>query len=304
VGSSTADDAGVYRISETEALIMSTDFFPPIVDDPYRFGQIAAANALSDIYAMGGKPLVGLNIACFPADMPHSLLSEILRGGQEKVQEAGALVIGGHTVKDKELKYGLAVTGRILIKDIKTNANAKPGDLLILTKPLGTGVISTALKNNQADEADVEFIMNQMSELNRIAAEIMVRHEANAATDITGFGLIGHMIELNRSSNVSCRIQSENVPLIPNALGYARGFIPGGLNDNRKTFEQDVDIKIDLDQDLETIFYDPQTSGGLLISAPPQKAEIILQELHSEGIESAALIGEVTEKRDNYIEIH
>ncbi len=283
---------------------MSTDFFPPIVDDPYRFGQIAAANALSDIYAMGGKPLVGLNIACFPAEMPHSLLSEILRGGQEKVQEAGALIIGGHTVKDKELKYGLAVTGRILIKDIKTNANAKPGDLLILTKPLGTGIISTALKNNQADETDVEFIMNQMSELNRIAAEIMVRHGANAATDITGFGLIGHMIELSRASIISCKIHSQKVPLIPNALGYAKGFIPGGLNDNRKTFDKDVDIKIDLDQDLETIFYDPQTSGGLLISAPPEKAEKILQELHSEGIESAAVIGEVTEKQDNYIEIH
>jgi len=304
VGSSTADDAGVYRISETEALIMTTDFFPPIVDDPYRFGQIAAANALSDIYAMGGKPLIGLNIACFPAEMPHALLTDILRGGQDKVQEAGAIIIGGHTVKDKELKYGVAVTGRILIKDIKTNANARPGDLVILTKPLGTGIISTALKNNQADAADIEFIMNQMCELNRIAAEIMVKYEANSATDITGFGLIGHMIEMARASNISFKLQSQSVPLIPNVLGYAKGWIPGGLNDNREVFQKDVDIKADLDQDLETVFYDPQTSGGLLISAPPEKTEQILNELRSSGIEMAAIIGEVLEKQDHFIEIH
>ncbi len=304
VGSSTADDAGVYKISETEALIMTTDFFPPIVDDAYQFGQIAAANALSDVYAMGGKPLIALNIACFPSDLPYSLLSEILLGGQDKIREAGALIIGGHTVKDKELKYGLAVTGRILIKDIKTNDNAKVGDQIILTKPLGTGIISTALKNSKADDADVEFIMKQMAELNRIPSEIMVRHNANAATDITGFSLIGHLSEMAEASRISIRLNSKEIPLIENVLRYAKdGFIPGGLNDNRFTFQDDVKLEQKFPEEYINVLYDPQTSGGLAICAPPDKTAIMLKEMQSAGIK-AAIIAEVIEKREHYLEVY
>lgn len=306
VGTSTGDDAGVYRISETEALIMTVDFFPPIVDDPYTFGQIAAANALSDVYAMGGTPLIGLNIACFPPKgMPLTLLADVLRGGQDKMHEAGALIVGGHTIKDPELKYGLAITGRILIKDIKTNAGAKAGDKLILTKPLGTGIISTALKQGKADPDDVGFIMKQMAELNRTASEIMVRYNANAATDITGFALIGHAYEIAENSNATVRIEAEKVQLIPNALEYSKaGFIPGGLNDNKDNYRGRVLFRREIPGELENLFYDPQTSGGLLISIPAEKAEVLLEEIRAAGIEYAAIIGEVVEKQANLIEIH
>ncbi len=305
VGSSTADDAGVYKISETEALILTVDFFPPIVDDPYLFGQIAAANALSDVYAMGGKPLVGLNICCFPpAEFPLTVLSEILKGGQDKMQEAGALIIGGHTVKDKEIKYGIAVTGRALIKDIKTNANARAGDKLILTKPLGTGIISTALKQNKADQNDVDFIMNLMATLNRTGSEIMVKYNASSATDVTGFGLTGHLLEMARNSSVTARIEAEKLPLIPNALKYSKmGTIPGGLNDNRKTFEGDIKYEREFGKEFSDLFFDPQTSGGLLIAAKPEMAQKILDELHDSGIQEAAIIGEFIEKGDKLIEI-
>lgn len=296
VGSSTADDAGVYRISETEALILTVDFFPPIVDDPYTFGQIAAANALSDVFAMGGKPLVGLNIACFPADMPLTILADILRGGQNKVHEAGALIVGGHTVKDKEVKYGVAVTGRILIDDIKTNSSAVVGDLLVLTKPLGTGIISTALKRGKADSPDVDYIMKLMSSLNDIASDCMVRNKASSATDITGFGLIGHALEMARGSNLTFRVRSADVPLIPNALRYSSdGFIPGGLNDNRKTFEPDVEYLNKPEPALEHLLYDPQTSGGLLITASPKNAKAIVDEIKSRASD-AVIIGEVVRK--------
>jgi selenide,water dikinase len=306
VGTSTADDAGVYKISETEALIMTVDFFPPIVDDPYTFGRIAAANALSDVYAMGGTPLIGLNIVCFPhKEMPLSLLSAVLKGGQDKMQEAGALIIGGHTVKDPELKYGIALTGMILIKNIKTNAGAQPGDQVILTKPLGTGIISTALKSNKANPQDVEFIMKQMAELNKIPSEIMVKYGANAATDITGFALIGHSQEVAENSGVTIRINSRTVPLIPNALDYSRGgFIPGGLNDNRNNYQPNVKYEREISPELENLLYDPQTSGGLLIFAPPEKAALMLAEIKAAGIEQASIIGEVILQREKLIEIY
>ena len=303
VGSSTADDAGVYRISETEALILTVDFFPPIVDDPYTFGQIAAANALSDVFAMGGKPLVGLNIACFPADMPLTILADILRGGQDKVHEAGALIVGGHTVKDKEIKYGVAVTGRILIDEIKTNSSAVGGDLLILTKPLGTGIISTALKHGKAESPDVDYIMKQMSALNNIASYAMVRHKASSATDITGFGLIGHALEMARGSNLTFRLKTDDIPLIPNALRYSsEGFIPGGLNDNRRTFEPEVNYLSKPEKARDHLLYDPQTSGGLLVSASPQNAKAIVEEIKSSGSE-AVIIGEVVRKEQKPIVI-
>lgn len=284
---------------------MTTDFFPPIVDDAYTFGQIAAANALSDIYAMGGKPMIALNIACFPSNLPPSLLSEILLGGQDKIREAGALIIGGHTVKDNELKYGLAVTGRILIKDIKTNSNAKVGDQIIFTKPIGTGIISTALKRSKADDADVEFIMKQMAELNRIPAEIMVKHNANAATDVTGFSLLGHLSELAEASGISIRLNSKEIPLIQNALRYSKeGFIPGGLNDNRFTFQDNVKLEHEFPEEYINVLYDPQTSGGLIITAPPDKTALMLDEIRSAGLKAAAVIGEVIEKREHYIEVY
>jgi selenide,water dikinase len=285
---------------------MTVDFFPPIVDDPYTFGQIAAANALSDVYAMGGTPLIGLNIACFPPKgMPLSLLSDVLRGGQEKMQEAGALIVGGHTVKDAELKYGIALTGMILIKNIKTNAGAQPGDQIILTKPLGTGIISTALKRNKANPEDIEFIMKQMTELNKTPAEIMVKHGAGAATDITGFALIGHSQEVAENSGVTIRINSGNVPLIPNALEYSRqGFIPGGLNDNRSNYQPNVKYESDIPAELENLLYDPQTSGGLLIFARPEKTDLIFKEIKASGIKRASIIGEVVDQREKLIEIY
>lgn len=306
VGTSTADDAGVYKISETEAIIMTVDFFPPIVDDPYTFGQIAAANALSDVYAMGGTPLIGLNIACFPPKgMPLSLLSDVLRGGQEKMLEAGALIVGGHTVKDPELKYGIALTGIIQIKNIKTNAGAQPGDQVILTKPLGTGIISTALKRNKANPEDVEFIMKQMAELNKIPSEIMVKHGAGAATDITGFALIGHAQEVAEYSGMTIRINAQSVPLIPNALKYSReDFIPGGLNDNRDNYQPNVNYEREIPTELDNLLYDPQTSGGLLIFAPPEKTKLMLAEIKAAGIEKASIIGEVIERREKLIEIY
>ena len=305
VGTSTADDAGVYKISDTEAIIMTVDFFPPIVDDPYLFGQIAAANALSDVYAMGGTPMIGLNIACFPSsDLPLTLLTDVLRGGQDKISEAGALIVGGHTVKDKELKYGVAVTGRVLIKDIKTNANAQIGDKIILTKALGTGIISTALKGGKASVSDVEAMMKQMAELNKIGSEIMVRHNANSATDITGFGLIGHSSEVAENSGVTLRLEIDKVPLLNNALKYSeQGCIPGGLNDNRANYSPHVKLSARISIDQENLYYDPQTSGGLLIFAPADVSEKMLDELHSAGIDRAAIIGEVVAQEKYCIEL-
>lgn len=305
VGSSTADDAGVYKISDTEALIMTVDFFPPIVDDPYLFGQIAAANALSDVYAMGGTPLIGLNIACFPsAEFPLTLLTDVLRGGHDKIQEAGAIIIGGHTIKDKELKYGVALTGRILIKDIKTNANAKVGDKIILTKALGTGIISTALKSGKAVDADVEFMMRQMAELNKYASQIMVKHNAHAATDITGFGLIGHSCEVAENSGVTIKYDSIKIPQLANALKYSQdGCIPGGLNDNRKNYSERIKLNTKISNDLENLFYDPQTSGGLLIFAPADISKSMLDEIHKAGVTDVAIIGEVVKQEKHLIEL-
>ena len=284
---------------------MTVDFFPPIVDDPYLFGQIAAANALSDVYAMGGTPLIGLNIACFPSsDLPLTLLTDVLRGGQDKMTEAGALIVGGHTVKDKELKYGVALTGRVLIKDIKTNANARVGNKIILTKALGTGIISTALKRSKADDSDVEFMMRQMAELNKVGAEIMVRHNADTATDITGFGLIGHSSEVAENSGVTLRLAVDSVPLLNNALKYSQeGCIPGGLNDNRANYSPRVKLSAKISIDQENLYYDPQTSGGLLIFAPEDVSDKILAEIHSAGIAKAAIIGEVIARQNHLIEL-
>jgi selenide,water dikinase len=274
VGYNTADDAGVFRISDTQALVQTVDFFPPIVDDPYWFGQIAAANALSDIFAMGGRPLTALNIVGFPkGKLPADVLTDMLRGGMEKVEEAGAVVVGGHSIKDQELKYGIAVTGIIDPNKVIANSGAKPGDRLYLTKALGTGIISTGIKRNMVGPELTQTVTDLMAQLNRTASELMFKHAAHAATDITGFGLIGHAFEMAEGSRVTIRLHSDQLPLLPEALNLAgAGMIPGGANDNRDYFQRQVTIAKAVDKNLEHVAFDPQTSGGLLIAIPEENS--------------------------------
>lgn len=264
------------------------DFFPPIVDDPYAFGQIAAANALSDIYAMGGRPLTALNIVGFPLSaMPIEILTEILRGGNDKIEEAGAVVVGGHSIKDKELKFGVAVTGIIETDKVVTNAGAKPGDVLFLTKPLGTGIITTGIKREKSSTNAAEAAIRSMTSLNAKAAELMVRFGAHAATDITGFGLLGHAYEMASASGVTIRISASTLPLLPQAVELAAdGMIPGGAKDNREFVEPHVRIEDSVDRKLEPLLFDPQTSGGLFIAITAEKAEEFEQALATLGLPS------------------
>lgn len=302
VGFNKADDAGVFRLSENLALVQTVDFFPPIVDDPYWFGQIAAANALSDVFAMGGKPLTAMNIVGFPAGtMPMSILGEILRGGAEKVEEAGAVVVGGHSIKDKELKFGVSVTGIIDPNKVITNSGAKTGDVLYLTKPLGTGLITTGIKRNAVNDDLVMTVIKSMAALNRTAAELMVKHHAHAATDITGFGLLGHANEMASGSNVTLRIIASQLPLLPDALKLAElGMIPGGANDNRDYLQQLVRVNSTVDKYLEAVLYDPQTSGGLFIALAPGDADAFAAEAKQLGL-MAARIGSVEPKADKSV---
>ena len=290
-----AEDAGVYKLSDELAVVQTVDFFTPIVDDPYSFGQIAAANALSDVYAMGGRPLTALNIVCFPQQtMPLSVLKEILRGGLDKMHEAGVLLVGGHTVDDEELKYGLSVTGTVHPDKVVRNNTARPGDRLILTKPLGTGIISTAIKGGVAGEAAAAAIVKSMSALNWTAAELMREAGVSAATDITGFGLIGHAAEMVQNAGVGLIIDSPAVPFFPEAKELAEmGMVPGGLHRNREFRKGMVDVAPDVPQYLADILFDPQTSGGLLIAVPEEKAAGLLEKLHKAGVAAAAIIGEV-----------
>lgn len=293
VGIDGVDDAGVYKLTDDTALVQTVDFFPPIVDDPYTFGQVAAANALSDVYAMGGQPLTALNIIGFPAKMASGIVGDILRGGADKVAEAGAVIVGGHSVKDNELKYGLAVTGLINPNRILTNSGAKVGDRLILTKPLGTGIVSTAVKQNKARPDSVAKAIEVMTALNKIAAEEMVRHRAHAATDITGFGLAGHSYEMASGSKVSIEIIFENLRLLPGVVDCVKaGNLTGGANDNRQYLFGKIDVAANLETYVHDIIYDPQTSGGLLISVVEDKAGDLLQSLLDHGIE-ASEIGQV-----------
>jgi selenide,water dikinase len=302
VGANTADDAGVYQISDTEALVVSTDFFPPIVDDPLWFGRIAAANALSDIYAMGGRPLVALNILGTPGGLitPH-VLGQILLGGQEKVNEAGAVIAGGHTVKDKELKYGLSVTGMVRLDQLKTNSGARPGDKIILTKPLGTGVISTAVKNGLVDRALTELVTQQMATLNRAPAEVMLKHRSSSVTDITGFGLVGHALEMAEASDVGIRIDVDAVPIIPGTIELAaQNQLTGGGKDNLNFCRDRVTYEKPLSEDMINVLHDPQTSGGLLIAVHPDDADAMMTELSSV-CQHCALIGEVVEGKPGIV---
>jgi len=285
----------VYKLSDDLAIVQTLDFFTPIVDDPYTFGQIAAANALSDVYAMGARPLVAMNIVCFPTKaMDISILREILAGGLDKVHEAGVTLVGGHSVEDQELKYGLSVTGVVHPTKVVLNTGAKVGDRLLLTKPLGTGIISTALKGGMADEGAVAKAVKSMVALNRKASELMVAVEVHACTDVTGFGLLGHACEMIEGTDVGMVIYSDAVPFFPEAKGLAEmGLVPGGLHRNREFRLNMVEINREVPNYLVDILFDPQTSGGLLISVPGPEAESLRERMHEEGIEEAAIIGEI-----------
>jgi selenide,water dikinase len=295
VGLDRADDAGVYKISDDLALIQTVDFFTPIVDDPYWFGQIAAANALSDVYAMGGVPKTAMNLVAFPAkDMDISVLRRIIEGGLDKMREAGVVLVGGHTVEDQELKYGLSVTGFIHPDRVLTKKNLKAGDLLILTKRLGTGIIGTAIKGALASQEITDKVTRAMATLNKDAAEVMVDYPVHACTDITGFGFLGHLAEMVSGSGFGVRIKADSVPVYPEALEYAAmGLVPAGAYKNRDFRLFMVDFAPSVDRVLQDVLFDPQTSGGLLICVAPEKAEDLLKALKTKGVQDAALVGEV-----------
>jgi len=295
VGFDTADDAGVYRISAEQALVQTVDFFTPVVDDPYTFGQIAATNALSDVYAMGGRPLSALAIVCFPEKEDTAILEQILSGGLAKMMEANCTVVGGHSVRDPEIKFGYAVTGLIHPDRVLTNSNAQVLDALILTKPLGTGVISTAIKKGVAEPAWIKSAIQAMTTLNRAAAELAAsgKFRVHAATDITGFGLIGHAREMAIGSGVTIHLYSAGVPLLEGALDCVRaGYVPGGVKSNREFAECAVGYDSGIPEEMKTILFDPQTAGGLLLSVAREDAAPLLKALRATGV-PAAEIGEI-----------
>jgi len=306
VGLERADDAGVYKISEDLALVQTVDFFTPVVDDPYWFGQIAAANALSDIYAMGGVPKTAMNLVAFPLkEMDLSVLRRILEGGLEKMKEAGVVLVGGHSVEDKELKYGLAVTGFIDPERVLTKRNLIVGDRLILTKPLGTGIINTAIKGGLATGQIVDSVTRLMATLNREAAEIMKDYPVHACTDITGFGLLGHMAEMVSDSIAGLEVLSDSIPIIPESFEFAQmGLVPGGAHKNREFREGGVDFSPSLDSVFRDILFDPQTSGGLLICVAKEAAEDLLRLLKEKVSDRVALIGKVVAEPKGRIWVH
>jgi selenide,water dikinase len=293
VGFEHADDAGVYQIAPDQALVQTVDFFTPIVDDPYTFGQIAATNALSDVYAMGGKPLTSLALVCFPEKADLSILERILAGGLSKMIEAGCTVIGGHSIRDEETKFGYSVTGIVHPKKILANSGAKAGDSLVFTKAIGTGVISTAIKKGKAEAGWIDAVVRSMTTLNKRAAEVITAggFRVNAMTDVTGFGLIGHMREMVLASEVSIRISAGKVPLLQGAVECVRaGYIPGGLKKNREFAECLVEYEDGVSEEVRALLFDPQTAGGLLISTPDESS--LTRALGDAGI-AAAQIGDV-----------
>jgi selenide,water dikinase len=294
VGSGTSDDSAVYRLNDDIALVQSLDFFPPIVDDPYSFGAIAAANSLSDIYAMGATPLIGLNIVCFPIGLSKDILAAILKGGADKMTEAGAIIAGGHTIDDPEPKYGISVTGLVRPGDQIANVGARPGDRLILTKPIGTGIITTALKAGKGDRELERRTIEVMSALNKSAAESMVAVGVNACTDITGFGLLGHLREMVQGSGVGARISLASVPTIPGLWPLAEdGIAPGGSKRNLDSLRDVVVWEDGLSYEAKIVLADAQTSGGLLISVASDKADDLMSSLADHGVSDARIIGEV-----------
>ena len=292
----THDDAGVYKINDDLALVLTTDFFPPVCSDPYEFGQIAAANSISDVYAMGGDPVLALNIVMFPAkELSLDAYSEILKGGFDKASEAGVRIIGGHTIDDTPPKYGLAVVGFVHPERIITNAGARPGDKLILTKPLGTGIIMAAQRMGMTEEKDVEEAKRLMKLLNKSGAEVMKKHSLKGATDITGFGLAGHALKMAKAGNVAIKINMKEVKLIGSTYNLVDdGCIPGASFRNLEYSEADTLFADDLDYNLKMIAFDAQTSGGLLMSVPEEQVDKVISDLHSAGLISSSIIGEVS----------
>jgi selenide, water dikinase len=305
VGMERVEDAGVYKISDEIAIVQTVDFFTPIVDDPYTFGQIAAANALSDVYAIGGKPITAMNVVCFPVQsMDISVLREVLLGGIEKIREADAVLLGGHSVDDAEIKYGLSVTGTINPVKIMRKENSKAGDRLVLTKPIGTGIISTAIKGEMASENASKAIIESMAALNRKASEVMLEVGVNACTDITGFGLLGHASEMIENTDKGIEIYAGSVPIFKETYELAEmGMIPAGLYRNREHRKSFIDFEENIDEITMDILFDPQTSGGLLISVPEKRCDILIRKMHDSGVAAAAIIGEVNANNPGRIRI-
>jgi selenide,water dikinase len=305
VGISTGDDAGVFRLRDDLAIVSTVDFFTPVVDDPYTYGQISAANALSDVYAMGGRPVSALNIVCWPqTGLPREMLAEVLRGGSEKAREAGVVVVGGHSVADEEVKFGMAVTGVIDPRRIVRNVGARVGDALLLTKALGTGVLMTAFKRDALNPEHYTSAVNSMVQLNADAATIMLNHEVHAATDVTGFGLLGHAFKMADGSNVTLVFEESDLPLLQGALEQVRaGMIPGGGTRNREYYAPHVKVSDEVSEEMVALAFDPQTSGGLLISVPESQSVAMLAELHKTECTDAAIVGHVEPRGDLPLEL-
>ena len=306
VGYDKSDDASVYRVSDELAIVQTTDFFPPIVDDPFMYGQIAATNALSDVYAMGGEPKLALNIMCIPEKMDKATVQEILRGGYAKAYEAGAIITGGHTIHGAEPIYGLAVTGFVKPENVWTNSGAQPSDVLLLTKPLGVGILTTAAKAGLVEQELLDKLYVQMSTLNKYAHDVLVNYSVHACTDVTGFALLGHSLEMAQGSGVTVHLKAQAVPYHEEAYEMAdMGFIPAGAYRNRDFAEAGVRVVGAVARALQDIFYDPQTSGGLLCAVPAAEAEACLAELRAVA-PSTQIIGYVTEKLDSaiYLEVN
>ncbi len=304
VGSATGDDAAVYRLDDRTALVVTVDFFTPITDDPYEFGSVAAANSLSDVYAMGGRPLVALNVVGFPAALATEMLGDVLRGGYDKAAEANCLIVGGHTVDDNEPKYGLSVVGLVEPGKQVSNAGARPGDVLVLTKPIGTGIITTGCKAGVAPPGSVETAVETMATLNRAASEAMMEVGVNACTDITGFGLMGHLTAMLRASGVSGEISRSQVPVLPGAAELLeQGVAPGGTHRNQAGVEDCVDWDDALTDDDRLLLCDAQTSGGLLISVPEARLPQLLSSLESHGVGTRAVVGSVGEGAAGHVSV-
>jgi selenide,water dikinase len=305
VGITTGDDAGVFRLRPDLAIVNTVDFFTPVVDDPYTYGQISAANALSDVYAMGGRPVSALNIVCWPqSGLPGEMLAEVLRGGSDKAREAGVVVVGGHSVADDEVKFGMAVTGVIDPRRIIRNVGARPGDALVLTKALGTGVLMTAFKRDALGADYYTAAVNSMKMLNADAAAVMLKYDAHAATDVTGFGLMGHAFKMADGSGVTLLFEESDLPLLPGALENVRAkMIPGGGARNREYYGPHVKISEEVSDEMTLMAFDPQTSGGLLVAVPEPEAIPMLADLHQAGCPDAAIVGRVEERREFPLEL-
>jgi len=304
VGNDTGDDAAVYRLDNNTAIVVTVDFFTPITDDPYEFGSVAAANSLSDVYAMGGKPLVALNVVGFPAELAVEMLGDVLRGGYDKATEAGCLIVGGHTVDDAEPKYGLSVVGLVEPGREVSNANAQPGDVLVLTKPIGTGIITTGCKQGITPDAILKNAVDVMATLNKGAAEAMMRTGINSCTDITGFGLMGHLRGMARGSNVGAVIDASAVPVLPGVWDLLeKNVVPGGTFRNMNGVDDSVDWEEGISDQQRLLLCDAQTSGGLLIAVTRGKVDQLISELETSGVETKSLVGEITSENAGRIRV-